>query len=138
VVPDPPEMKMRNSLKISNFNFMYVQNWNVTYYYWDKLSVNENHWYKRQNKPEVGRENNTKTNISLQHTFRENVTYIYQPIEKWFSEIIDVLLAQNALSKSNCVVSLSKFGISMNFVRVQYLNIWMSDLNIWIFERWTI
>jgi hypothetical protein len=31
-------MKMRNSLKISNFNFMDVQNWNVTYYYWDKLS----------------------------------------------------------------------------------------------------
>jgi hypothetical protein len=32
-VPDPSEMKMRNSLKISNFNFMDVQNWNVTYYY---------------------------------------------------------------------------------------------------------
>ena len=57
---------------------------------------------------------------------------IYHPIEK---SLMFFILLNNALSKSNCVVSLSKFGISINFVRVQYQNIWISNWIIWIFER---
>lgn len=78
-------------------------------------------------KTEVGREiipNNTKQTLAVSiHSEKMSHIYISQLKDDSPKSLMFSILAQNALSKSNCVVSLSTFGISMNFVRVQYLNI---------------